>query len=121
MGIRYDSKGDRLIYMENAGPQVIDLASFISGGENEGKKKLTPTVEKDHNWADNGACCFAGANDELVVAASRNRHLHVWSVPEGRFDRSTIHRQTMHLTFDDDQDVSGVFYNKHRSTLVLWG
>ena len=120
-GIRYDSKGDRLIFMEtDAGPQVIDLASFTSGGENEGKKTLTSTVENDHNWADNGACCFAGANDELVVAASRNRHLHVWSVPEGRFDRSTIHRQTMHLTFDD-QEISGVFYSKHRSTLVSSG
>ncbi len=79
--------------METAGPQVIDLASFISSGESKRKKTLTPTVEKDHNWATNGVCCFAGASDELVVAASRERDLHVWSVPEGRFDYSTIHRQ----------------------------
>ena len=74
----------------------------------------------DHNWTEQGVCCFAGANDELVVAASRRGDLHVWSVPEGRFNRSTIHRQTMHLTFDD-QEISGVFYSKHRSTLVSSG
>jgi len=69
--MRYDSKGDRLIFLETNGPQVIDLASFISGGgENQGKKKLTSTVEKGHRWTvNNGVCCFAGANDELVVAA----------------------------------------------------
>ena len=106
--------------METVGPHVIDLASFISLGENVGKKKLTSTVEKNHNWTRYGGirCCFAGANDELVVAASLERDLHVWSVPEGRFDNSTIHQQIVHLTFDDDQEIAGVFYNKHRSTLV---
>ena len=106
--------------MEIDGPQVIDLASFISGGgENVGKKKLTSTVEKNHNWAVNGVCCFAGANDELVVAASYCDDLHVWSVPEGRIDSSTDNRQIMHLvTFDDDQEITGVFYSKRRSTLV---
>ena len=119
--IRYDSKGDRLIFMgTGAGPQVIDLASFNSGGENKGKKKLTSTVEKDHHWTLHDTCCFAGANDELVVAASRERDLHVWSVPAGRFDSTTIHRQMMHLT-SNDLRIIGVFYNKHRATLVSCG
>ena len=101
-----------------AGPQVIDLESFISGGKNEGKKTLTSTVKNVHNWAPiNGVCCFAGANDELVVAASQCDDLHVWSVPESRFDYSTIHRQIMHFTFEDDQKITGIFYNKHRSAL----
>ena len=105
---------------EDAGPQVVDIAAFQSGGKSEGKKTLTTPdqMDRDRSFF---TCCFAGANDELVVAVSDWEDLHFWSVPEGRFDRSTIHRQTMHLTFDDDQDVSGVFYNKHRSTLVSWG
>ena len=98
------------------------LASFISSGGDKGKKKLTSTVEKNHYWAVNGVCCFAGANDELVVAASRERDLHVWAVPEGGFDSSAVNQQIMHLTFsDDDQPIRGVFYNKHRSTLVSCG
>ena len=104
--------------MDTAGPQLINLASFISGDELKGKKSLTSTVEKYHNWADNGVCCFAGANDELVVAASRQRDLHVWSVREGRSDSSTISEQIMHFTFDDDHPIRGVFYSKHRSTLI---
>ena len=47
--------------IDSTGPQLINLASFISGDELKGKKSLTSTVEKDHNWADNGVCCFAGA------------------------------------------------------------
>ena len=71
VGIRYNSKGERLILMETAGPQVIDLTSFIDGGENEGKKTLASVVEKNHNLEENGVCCcFAGASEELVVAAS---------------------------------------------------
>ena len=96
--------------METTCPQVIDLASFISGGEDEGKKKLTSTVEKNHNWAVSGVCCFAGANDELVVAASLLDDLHFWSVPEGG---SAVNQQIMHLKFaDDDQQIIGVFYSK---------
>ena len=116
-GIRYNSNGDRLIFLDTAGPRVIDLESFISGGGDEGKKKLTSAIEKDHRWVSNGVCCFAGANDELVVAASYSNDLHVWSVPQGRFDSSSIHQQIMQLTFKDQQ-IKGVFYNKHRSTLV---
>jgi len=109
--------------MENgAGPQVIDLASFISGGKDEGKKTLTFTIEKVHQWVSggNGVCCFAGASDELVVAASRERDLHIWSVPEGRFDADN-NQQFMHLTFICKQVISGLFYNKERSTLIASG
>ena len=116
--MRYDSKGDRLIFLETGGPQVINLASFISGGgENVGKKKLASTVEKNHNWEVNGVCCFAGANDELVVAASLFDDLHVWSVPE---DRSAVNQQIMHLKFADHL-INGVFYSKHCGALVSSG
>ena len=120
-GIRYNSKGDRLIFKEITGPQVIDLESFISGGENEGKKTLTSVVEKDYNWTLFGTCCFAGANDELVVAVSDWEDLHFWSVPEGRFDSSSpINQQIMHFTVDDHQ-IRGIFYSKHRSALISCG
>ena len=103
-----------------AGPQVIDLASFISGDENEGRKKLASVIEKDHNWTEHGTCCFAGANDELVVAASLNDDVHVWSVPEGQLNSSTDNQQIMHLTFDD-QEIRGIFYSKHRNALISCG
>ena len=32
--------------------------------------------------------CFAGDDDELVVASSSDHRLFIWSVPEGRGDRT---------------------------------
>ena len=131
-GIRYSSKGDRILFMKNtAGPQVIEIASFNSGGEDEGNKQLSSGIGND-SWTVNGvcrfagasrtvngACCFAGANDDMIVAASRQGDLHVWSIPEGRFDSSTNNEQIMHLTFNDDGNgIKAVFYSKHSSALV---
>ena len=101
--------------MEAAGPQVIDLSVFTGGSELEGKKKLTSTVEKDHYWAINGACCFAGANDELVVSASNWGDLHVWSIPQGHLNSSADNQPIMFLPFDD---ANSVFYSKERSALI---
>ena len=116
-GIHYNSDGDRLIFKEITGPQVIDLSVFTGGSELKGKKKLTSTVEKNHSWTVNGACCFAGANDELVVAASNWDDLHVWSVSQGHLNSSADNQQIMFLPFDD-QNISGVFYSKERSALI---
>ena len=33
-------------------------------------------------------CCFAGVDDELVVASSTDRRFFIWSVPEGRGNRT---------------------------------
>jgi len=106
--------------LEPAGPQVIHLASFNSRCEDEGKKKLTSSIEKDHSWRVYGTCCFARENDELVVAASLWDDLHVWSVPEGCFNSSADNQQIMHLTFDD-QEIHEVFYSKERSALISCG
>ena len=63
------SKGDRLIFMEKARPQVIDLASFISRGKDEGKKKLTYTImDDDQNWTLNGDSISAQIFNRLCIA-----------------------------------------------------
>ena len=62
----------------------------MSVNETEGKKSLStadPKQVKQHFLTFKGAsCCFAGANDELVVAASHDSDLYIWSVPAS--DRS---------------------------------
>ena len=125
--IQYNSSGNRLLFLKDKGPQVIDLPTFFSGNEEEGKKN--PTTGEDQNnkgfyWMDNGGCCFAGENDELVVAVSKHRHLHVWSIPEGRFDDSTTGgavavEHLMHFLASDD--VVGLCFSKVRSALISAG
>ena len=63
--------------------------------------------------------CFAGENDELVVAASADRSLHIWSVTEGDGDRRID--QSL-LAFHGHQGhVIGVRFNKAYSTLASCG
>jgi hypothetical protein len=78
-GIRYNRKGNRIVFLDKAGLHVIDLASFNSVGMIEGKKKLTSSDQNDNHWTEHaGNFCFAGENDGLIVAASHHRGLLVW-------------------------------------------
>ena len=92
--IQYNSSGNRLLFSEDyKGPQVVDLPTFLSGNEDEGKKNLATgsgdeQKHKGYFWTENHIC-FDGANDELVVAVSNENDFHVWSIPEGRFDDPT--------------------------------
>ena len=114
-GLRYNSEGNRLIFMEQyAGPHVIDLLTLNNGDENEWKKKLDRQV--DRYWA-LGTCCFAGANDELVVAtSSHHKDLYVWSVPNGRFN--TIVLDQPRRLPSGKQWITAMGYSKHRSSLI---
>ena len=92
--IQYNSSGNRLLFLEDKCPQVIEFPTFFSGNEDKGKKNLATGSgddqnNKDYCWTKNYACCFAGENNELVVAVSNENDFHVWSIPEGRFDDPT--------------------------------
>ena len=99
---------------EDAGTQVVELAAFQSGKE---KKTLTTPDQMDRDWAGCGTCCFAGANDELVVATSKNRDLNVWSVPNGRLN-TIAQNHLMRLPSSPDRFVSAIDYSKKRSALI---
>jgi len=61
--------------------------------------------------------CFAGGDDELVAAPSSNNHnLFIWSVPEGRGDR-TVDQSLLSLT-GHQHAVINVRYSKVTSTLA---
>jgi len=63
---------------------MADLSVFSSSnkGEGEGMLKLVTKEEENNDWTETSVCCFAGRNDEFVVATS-DEDLHMWSVPEG--------------------------------------
>ena len=90
------------------------LKGLNNGDENEWKKKLDRQV--DRYWA-LGTCCFAGANDELVVAtSSHHKDLYVWSVPNGRFN--TIVLDQPRRLPSGKQWITAMGYSKHRSSLI---
>ena len=102
---------------EDAGPQIIDIAAFKSGGENEGKKTLTTTDQMDLRLG-LGTCCFAGANDELVVSASNRSNLYFWYVSNyGRLDTAIAANQPRRL-HQGDQMITATGYSKQRSTMI---
>ena len=103
--IQYNSKGDRLIFLENSGLQVIDLLTFVSGNEDEGKKKILDDGQENNDWTTYSTCCFAGSHDELIVAASQD--INIWSVPEGKFKNSTAGAAIEHLMRLPSQFVTG--------------
>ena len=63
--------------------------------------------------------CFAGDDDELVVGTSSDHRLFIWSVPEGRGDR-TIDQSLLSLT-GHQRAVNAVHYCKAISTLASGG
>ena len=64
----------------------------------------------------NSRSCFAGDDDELVVVSSSKRRLFIWSVPEGRGDR-TIDQPMLSLPGHQHRIIN-VKYCKATSTLV---
>ena len=121
--VQYNRNGNRLLFMEREGPQVIDLSAFINSGGNKGKKNLTIT---DHppNWPITLPCCFAGTNDELVVATSNHHQdgLYIWSVPAcaARFHSIEADQKTTRL-HTNGANISAMFFSKNRCALVACG
>ena len=63
-------------------------------------------------------CCFAGDDDELVVAAPSNENVFIWSVPDGQGDR-TIDESLLSLPGQYQCKISSVRFNKATSTLAF--
>lgn len=70
----------------------------------------------DHDW-ELGTCCFAGANEELVVAASRYKDLNVRSAPNDRLNTIALDH-LVRLPSGADLGITAIGYSKHRSTLI---
>ena len=102
---------------EDAGPQVVDIAAFQSGGMSEGKKTVTTPDQMDRDW-ELGTGCFAGANDELVVATSKHRDLNVWSVPNSRVNTSALDTLMRLPSGTAQGSFSAIGYSKQHSTLI---
>ena len=101
---RFDGKGSRLLCsLDRNLPVVYNIPREQhqrSSAINEVTGKVQPTAT-GYSVSNSGLsnCCFAGDDDELVVAPSSiNHNLFIWSVPdEGQGDR-TIDQSLLSLT-----------------------
>ena len=105
---RFDGKGNRLICVSKEEQVVYN----VPANEVTDKVQLNApgySVSKDG--------CFAGDDDELVVAPSFDHRLFIWSVPEGQGDR-TIDQPLLSLPGHHGHEINQVRYCKATSSLV---
>ena len=65
-------------------------------------------------------CCFAGDQDQMVVAASKDHSLRIWSVPKGEGNATTIDQSIVTLR-GHQNTIRSVRYSKATSTLASGG
>ena len=111
---RFDVKGSRLLCMSGGGhPIVYNTQSANAARENV--QLSAPGYSVGSYGRSNS--CFAGDDDELVVAPSAtDNNLFIWSVPEGRGDR-TIDQSLLSLT-GHQHHLNQVRYCKATSTVA---
>ena len=100
---RFDERGSRLLCRRARNlPVVYNVPITSSEQQQQPASRVTDKVQltaQGYSTPSNGIsnCCFAGGDDELVVASSSNHNQLIWSVPEGQGDR-TINQPLLSLT-----------------------
>ncbi len=117
LSARFDGKGNRLLCEPNVGLPVV--YNVRTDQQQPAANEVTDKVQltaPGYSVAGRYTNCFAGVDDELVVANSSDHRLFIWSVPEGRGDR-TIDQSLLSLT-GHQRAVKAVRYCKATSTLA---
>ena len=87
----FNRQGTRLLSMEyQQPPLVLDVPSGLQMGSETGKVRFT-AQGFSRSLLTLRNKCFAGQDDELVVAPDEQDHcLHVWSLPEIQGRNQTV-------------------------------
>ena len=97
MGAAFNRQGTRFLYGKvNQPPAIFDVTSEEQKDGATGKVRLSsPGFSLSYvGW---NALCFAGKDDELVVAASKDHSLHVWSLPDSQGRDTTVNQSLIAL------------------------
>ena len=119
--IRFDGKGKRLLCKQfSKAPIVYDVPSEQQQQRSPGYVSVTDEVELTApGYSAIGGFsnfCFAGVDDELVIASSSDHSLFIWSLSEGRGDQ-IIDQSLLSLT-GRLKEINTVRYSKPNSTLA---
>ena len=66
-------------------------------------------------------CCFAGENDELVVSASKDNSLYLWSLPDERVDDDQVVNESVATLRGHSGGVYCIRYHHLNSVLASAG
>ena len=92
----------------------------MTGGVNRKVQFSAPDYAISHCGWNN--YCFAGKDDELVVAASANHGLFVWSLPtDQQVPGDQIVDQPLVVLRGHKEDIYAVGYNRQSDTLASAG
>ena len=119
-GARFDKRGNRLVCSSFSKPPVIYNVPTEQPSSNAvavtNQVQLKAPGYSFANEEGSSSNCFAGDDDELVVASSSDHRLFIWSVSDSRRDR-TINQSLLSLS-GHHQLINTVRYNKVTSTLA---
>jgi len=124
--VRYNEKGTRLLCRENRQLAIYDIPSGSNCSVGNKVRLTTPTAQNDKNLLfDSGphtrtsANCFVGSrDDEMVAASASDGKVYIWSVPDGRGER-TIDQPL--LTFDGSRYTTCLRFSPQNCALVSCG
>lgn len=66
------------------------------------------------------SCCFAGIDDELVIAASDDDNLNIWSLPDSKGQDCQVNQPLRVLTTGrhDEGFINCIRYSSNSSTII---
>ena len=111
---KFNRNGTRLHCGEvKRSPVVYDVSTEQ---QTNGKVRFSA---KGYSISDKGRNlhCFAGQDDELVVSASNDHNLYVWSLPR-ELGREQVVNQSVAVLRGHENNVLAVRYNSRTSTLA---
>ena len=116
----FNRQGTRLLYGKVKQPPIVfDVPSEEQKDGATGKVRLSSSGFSlpDFGW---NTLCFAGEDDELVVAASKDHSLHVWSLPDSQ-GRDTTINQSIFALRGHTEEVYSIRYDHNNDVLASGG
>ena len=87
-----------------------------------GKVVLKANDFRNRNVRHNQAYCFAGTDDELVISASDDHHLFIWSLPSENDDgQDRTVDQSLNILQGHTNIIRCIRYNKEQSAIASCG
>ena len=93
----FNRKGTRLLEGRAKQPlTVVDIPSLTGDGATGGQVRLSSEGYSLPGFGRN-IFCFAGWDDDLVVSASKDNNLYIWSLPESQVNDSSVNQSLLEL------------------------
>jgi len=130
LSVMFDAKGTRLLSREK---DNISLLSYNASTDGDQQNQTGAEKDKVLQLSSPGYAvpkkginvyCFAGGDDELIVASSlRDHSLHIWSIPDGGLanDENRTFEQSLLTLRGHQKPLENVRYSKAISTLASCG